>query len=202
MNESAAKRNGLYLWSRKIHLYLGIAISPFLLVFAISTLMLNHGVTPNPIEESSVASLEIEDGVEGPALVSTVLDQLGLTGEVVGRGQILDGKTVVRVSRPGKVTVVTVDIAAREAQVKDRIFGLMDTMRYLHLNPGPHKSPTWTFSKLWGWVADSTVYITLLLTLTGVYMWVVLKSERRAGLIALGSGAFGFAIILFTLLAL
>ena len=55
---------------------------------------------------------------------------------------------------------------------------------------------------MWGWVADSTVYITLFLTLTGIYMWTILKSERKAGLLALGSGAFAFIAILYGLIAL
>ena len=55
---------------------------------------------------------------------------------------------------------------------------------------------------MWGWVADSVVYITLFLTVTGIYLWLVLKSERKAGMLALGSGAFGFAAILYALLVL
>lgn len=202
MNDIPRNPKRFYHWNRQLHLYLGIAVSPFLLVFAVSTILLNHGVTPSPIEEKSTVPIQIENGMEGGALVESVLNQLQLTGEVVGRGQVRNGRTMVRVAKPGNVKIITVDIEKREAVVLERSFGLMDTMRYLHLNPGPHKSPSWIFSKMWGWVADSTVYITLFLTLTGIYMWAVLKSERKAGLIALGSGAFAFVAILYSLLAL
>ncbi len=200
MNHTPPKPRSIYRWSRQLHLYLGIAVSPLLLVFAISTIFLNHGVTPKPVEERSTVLLELDEELRGPALVESVTSQLGLTGEVVGRGQERNGKTVIRVAKPGNAKIITVDLEKSEALIVNRSFGLLDTLRYLHLNPGPHKHPDWVFSKLWGWVADTTVYITLLLTLTGLYLWAVLKTERRAGLVALGTGAFAFVAILYALL--
>ena len=202
MNNSPRNSKSLYHWSRQLHLYLGIAVSPLLLIFAITTILLNHGMTPSPVIQNTTVTLALDDTLEGPALVESVLEQLDLTGEVVGRGQVRNGRTMIRVARPGNAKIINVDVGKQEAVISDRAFGLMDTLRYLHLNPGPHKSPSWIFSKMWGWVADSTVYITLLLTLTGIYLWTVLKSERRAGLIALGTGAFCFVAILYSLLAL
>ncbi len=200
MNPSPQKPKRFYHWSRQLHLYLGIGVSPLLLIFAITTILLNHGMTPSPMIQDTTVSISLEDGLEGPALVESVLEQLNLTGEVVGRGQIRNGKTTIRVAKPGNARIINVDVEKQEAVVSDRAFGLMGTLRYLHLNPGPHKSPSWIFSKMWGWVADSTVYITLFLTVTGIYLWTVLKSERKAGLIALGTGAFAFVAILYSLL--
>ena len=200
MIQKPGRSKRLYHWTRQLHLYLGIFISPLLLVFAVSTIFLNHGVTPKPIIEDFVVPIEVEEGVEGEALVADVLGQLQVSGEVVGRGQIQGGKTVIRVTRPGHTKIITVDIAKQEASISARTFGLIDTIRYLHLNPGPHKHPNWMFSKMWGWVADSTVYITLFLTLTGIYLWAVLKTERKAGVLALGSGALVFVATLYALL--
>lgn len=202
MKSTSRNPQRLYHWSRQLHLYLGIAVSPFLLVFAISTILLNHGFTPNPIEEKTTVPLRLSDDLSGESLVGEVLRQLNVTGEVIGRGQVRNGRTVIRVARPGNAKIITVDIEKKEAALSDRSFGLIDTMRYLHLNPGPHKSPNWIFSRMWGWVADATVYLTLFLTLTGIYMWAVLKSERKAGLVAMGSGAFVFVAILYSLLFL
>jgi len=170
------------------------------LVFAISTIFLNHGVTPSPLVEDFTVPIQLDAEANGQALVDSVLEQLDLTGEVVGRGQVRNGKTVIRVAKPGNAKIITVDVANGEAAISDRSFGLLDTLRYLHLNPGPHKHPSWIFSKLWGWVADTTVYVTLFLTVTGIYMWLVLKSERKAGLVALGSGVCAFIAILYSLL--
>lgn len=200
MTEPNRKPGGFYRWNRQLHLYLGIAVSPILLVFAVSTLFLNHGVKPNPSESKETVPLTLDAALEGKALVASVLEQLGMSGEVAGNGQIRNGRTLIRVARPSGAKIVAVDIAKSEAQITERSFGLLDRLRYLHLNPGPHKSPSWILSKAWGWVADATVYIALLLTLTGFYLWTVLKSERKAGLIALGTGVFAFSFILYALI--
>ncbi len=200
IDDTPRKSRLLYRWNRQLHLYLGIVASPLLLIFAITTILLNHGVTPSPLIQDATVSVVLEEGLEGPALVESVLAQLDLTGEVVGRGQVRNGKTTIRVAKPGNAKIINVDVESQEAVISDRVFGLMDTLRYLHLNPGPHKSPSWIFSRMWGWVADSTVYITLFLTVTGIYLWSVLRSEQKAGLIALGSGAFAFVTILYSLL--
>lgn len=202
MSTSERKPSSFYRWNRRLHLYLGIAVSPILLVFAVSTLFLNHGVKPSPSESKETISLVISEGLEGKELVANVLDQLQLSGEVIGNGQIRNGRTTIRVARPGSAKFINVDVANSEAQITERSFGFLDRLRYLHLNPGPHKSPSWFFSKVWGWVADSAVYVTLLLTLTGLYMWAVLSSERKSGLVALGSGVFAFTAILYALIAL
>ena len=129
MIQKTGRSKRLYHWTRQLHLYLGIFVSPLLLVFAISTIFLNHGVTPNPIIEDRTVPIVLEGGVEGEALVADVLGQLQVSGDVVGRGQIQGGKTVIRVLRPGNTKIITVDIAKQEASISDRTFGLMDTIR-------------------------------------------------------------------------
>ncbi len=192
----------LYRWNRLLHLYLGVALSPLLLLFAVTAILLNHGVTPSPVIAETRVPIVWDETLSGEAWVKDILEQLDLTGEVVGRGQVRNGRTVIRVARPGNAKIITLTAGESEAVISDRSFGLVDTMRYLHLNPGPHKSPTWIGSIAWGWVADATVYITLILTVTGIYLWLVLKAERKAGLVALGSGALAFAAILYALIGL
>ena len=201
MDQSPRKPKRFYHWNRELHLYLGLIVSPFLLIFAVSTILLNHGMKPSPVENKTTVPIELKEGLEGEALVADVLDQLNFTGEVFGRGKFRNGKTTINISKPGNVKFVTVDIEKKEVLIANRSFGFIDTLRYLHLNPGPHKHPTWIFSKAWGSVADGTVYIALFLTLSGIYMWTVLRAERKAGLVALGSGALAFVAIFYALIA-
>jgi hypothetical protein len=70
--------------------------------------------------------------------------------------------------------------------------------------PGPHNANirgNWPFTRLWGWLADTTVYLLLFLSATGVYLWTALRAERRAGLVVLGAGALSFAVIVAALVA-
>jgi hypothetical protein len=45
---------------------------------------------------------------------------------------------------------------------------------------------------VWRVLADGTVYLMLFITVSGIYLWVVLRSERRIGLALLTLGAFSF----------
>ena len=98
--------------------------------------------------------------------------------------------------------MVRVDLASGVAEIETRETGIWDAMIYLHRMPGPHNVAirgNWLLMRLWGWVADATVYLTLFLTASGVYLWALLRAERRAGLICLGSGALSFFLIVFAL---
>ena len=85
----SSNSKGLYQWTRKLHLYTGLFISPFLLLNAISTLYLNHSVRVKPVDEAQgTVPIEVAAGTEGMDLVNQVLKQLELSGEVAGRGQV------------------------------------------------------------------------------------------------------------------
>ena len=43
MSRKSWMGKGFYRWLRQLHLYFGVFICPFLLIFAVSTIMLNHG---------------------------------------------------------------------------------------------------------------------------------------------------------------
>ncbi len=113
---------------------------------------------------------------------------------------VRDNKTTIFVMRPGVTRRVVVDKKTGQAEITLKTFGWLDTMRYLHMNPGPHKPANWFFGKMWGWLADTTVYLTLFLTVSGIYMWVVLQAERKLGLMALGAGCLSFGAITYALL--
>jgi hypothetical protein len=197
-NRSTSKL--LYDWTRRLHFYFGLFVSPFILIFSVSTIMLNHGWQPVPQEFTYTVPLPIDESLKGAQLVSQLTSQLNLRGEIIGNGVVRDNKTMIVVMRPGATRRIVVDTKARQAEVTLRTFGFLDTMRYLHMNPGPHKPTRWIFGKLWGWVADTTVYLTLFLTVSGVFMWLVLKSERRLGLLALGAGCLSFGASTYALL--
>ena len=195
---SSSKR--FYQWTRKLHLYAGLFISPFLLLYAVSTIYLNHSVRPKPVdEELGTMPLQLDPGLEGMDLVNEVLAQLELSGEIAGRGQVRNNQTVIRVARPGVIKVVSVNLADQQATVVERTNGLLGAINYLHFNPGLHRVPKWGMTLFWGWLADATVYLTLFLTVSGIYLWLVIKAERKVGLLILGGGVASFVSLILAL---
>lgn len=115
---------GLYQWTRKLHLYTGLFISPFLLVYAVSTLYLNHSVRAKPVDVAQgTVQIQLDEGVEGMDLVNQVLEQLKISGEIAGRGMVRNSQTIIRVARPGTVKVVTVNIQKTRGDYSRAIYG-------------------------------------------------------------------------------
>ncbi len=102
---------------------------------------------------------------------------------------------VVPVSVPGREQVVTVDLTAKSAAISERATGLADALIVLHKAPGPHLADiraNWLPMVAWRWLADGTVYLVLFVSVSGIYLWLVLRSERRTGLVLIGVGALTF----------
>jgi hypothetical protein len=50
----------------------------------------------------------------------------------------------------------------------------------------------WFYMRAWRWLADATVYLVLFVSLSGIYLWYVLRAERAVGLVLLLAGGITF----------
>ena len=106
-----------------------------------------------------------------------------------------EAKLIIPVSIPGRATTVTINLASREATIVTRETGLADALITLHKFPGGHGPDirmNWFYMKAWRWFADATVYLTLFISVSGIYLWYMLRAERRVGLILLAAGTLTF----------
>ena len=209
MKLSAEK--AVYRWTRDLHLYLGLLMSPFVIAFATSVLFLNHAKvdTGAATSVSTVhnvripSALEAARGREAVDLAREIVDQVGVAGEIgfvryVRREQ----RFVLPVSTPGLETIIDVDVSSKTAVVSRRKMGILESVGYLHKNPGPHNADlrgNWFWTRVWRWLADGTVYLVLFISVTGVYLWFAIKAERRIGLALLGAGTLSFFGLLYSL---
>jgi len=195
----------LYIWTRDLHLYFGLFVSPFLIAFASSVFFVNHvPVNPSDAEMTvtTFAHLQVPEGIEEAQdmervrLVQRVLPQVGVSGEInFVRAYPKERRLVIQVVRPGVEATLDLDVAAGTAKVSHRRTSLGETISYLHRMPGPHNVSirgNWFWTGVWRWIADGTVYLVLFLSLSGLYLWTALRSERRIGLMLLAAGAFTF----------
>jgi hypothetical protein len=202
----------LYRWVRDLHLYFGLFVSPFLLLFAASVFFLNHGKlalgTPAPAE--TFHDLRIPDGfdrLQGREAVNRatdVLAQLPLAGEIGFLRYVRqDRHLIFPVSRPGLEATVDVDLDGRSASVTRRKAGLWEAIAFLHKMPGPHNVAirgNWRWIRVWKWFADATIYLTLFISVSGIYLWYALKAERRIGLTLLTAGAATFLGLIYAVI--
>ena len=200
-----------YRVTRDLHLYFGLFISPFILVFAVSVFFLVHRLSPNAAvgTKSLISKLSLPPDLEnlsGRPLVDRlipILKQNGVEGEL-GWVQHFpkEHRFVIPVSVPGRTTTVTLDVNEREASVERRVTGLADALIVLHMSPGQHMAgirKNWIYMLVWSWLADATVYLTLFITVSGIYLWYVLRSERRNGVTLLLAGTASFFGMVYAL---
>jgi hypothetical protein len=195
-----------YRLIRDLHLYSGLFITPFVLVFAISVFFLVHSWLPRIAPETSttrvVSSVPLPvdlANLSGRPLIDALrpaLEQAGVPGEVgFVRHMVKEGKLTIPVTIPGRETTVSISITNREATIVTREAGLANALVTLHKSPGQHGPDirmNWLFMRVWRWMADTTVYLILFISVSGIYLWYVLRAERTVGVILLFAGALSF----------
>ena len=201
----------LYVVTRDLHLYAGLFLSPFVVVFAVSVFYLAH----SQVAVESAAATRVATGVNFPESLDSlngrelvdglrpVLDRVGVSGEVNFVRKIpKDHRIVVPVMQPGREITVDLDMERHTATVADQTTGFAEALIHLHKMPGPHNVSVRgnsLYMRVWRVLADATTYGLLFLTLSGVYLWTVLRAERRVGLALISAGAFSFFGVLYAI---
>ena len=194
----------LYLVTRDLHLYFGLFLSPFILVFSISVFYLVHGFAQRAAPDASDTSRTVSNLViprdigrmQGRSRVEalrSVLEQLDVHGDIdFVRHVAAEHRLIVPVRLPDRDTIISLDYDRRTANVTSRRQSLGEALVYLHKMPGPHNADVRgnsRFMRVWRSLADVTAYLLLFITVSGIYLWTALRAERRVGLALMLAGA-------------
>lgn len=201
----------LYRWTRDLHLYFGLFVSPFVLLFAASVFYLNHGkLFPTTTSTELFRDLRIPEGfdqvkgMEAAQRAQGILPQVGVEGEIgFVRYVAKDRHLILPVSKAGIEATVDVDLTARSATVKRRTMSFWESLAYLHKMPGPHNVAVrgnWIGTRVWRWFADATIYLLIFISISGVYMWWAVKGERRIGATLLMAGFVTLAGLIYAVI--
>jgi len=201
-----------YFILRNLHLYVGLFLSPFVLLFAVSAFLLNHPGIPlgAPVEcQTKVMQVDVPrgfdklEGMERMQQARQILRQASVSGEI---GPVhysdKDGRLIIPVSKPGYETTVDVTLRTGLASITERGTGFLDSFIYLHKMPGPHLANirgNWWVVRAWTWFADGTAWLLIFLSVSGAYLWAVLRSERHIGLMLLAGGVISFLGALYAI---
>jgi hypothetical protein len=200
MKRIAFFNRSTYLWMRDLHLYTGLLLSPFVVLFALTGIFFAHSW--NPFESDTPLKPRTWEGrVELPEegakldLAKEAIRQLGLTGEIRVWG---DGyPATFSVHTPQREIQIRLDQETGAAELTEHLLDTGQGMAFLHAMPGPHggaeNKRNSVLVRLWGWTADSVVYLLLFLSAGGIYLWWTLTAIRRRGgmWLALGFVSFG-----------
>lgn len=192
---------------RRVHLYLGLLLLPWVTMYAVSTWFFNHaGVSRHghapAADDQWVPLWEKEYAIDLPA---------GQEGLRATAGKILaDNRLEARygVQRQGQRLTVNLpnfrqpmrlvyEADRRKLRAEQRKFSWSEALQRMHVRTG-YGQPG-LLHNLWAVMVDVFSATTLLWVATGIYLWWKLPATRRWGFFALGGGFASIALLLATL---
>ncbi len=186
---------------RRAHLYMGLFLLPWVIMFGVSSIPLNHVMSPDPVRWTQVAEHRFS------AVVPPAGENLRPIGrEMMNAAGVNGGYFVnranprqVNVNHPDFLTPVRVIYYTEESRltVEHRDFSTRQFITGMHFRGGYDMGGFW--DSVWALLVDIVSIALMLWIATGIYMWWQLPSTRRWGWLALGSGAICFAVIIATL---
>jgi hypothetical protein len=106
-----------YRWIRDLHMYLGLFLGPFVLVYATSTILFNHAYMPwggraARAGETRLVRVSVHDAENSLDVAKEVRHQVGVEGEIgfVSRPRTRP-ELSFSVEKPGRTTSVRVNLA-------------------------------------------------------------------------------------------
>jgi hypothetical protein len=187
----------MYNAVRKIHLYSGLIILAFLMMYFVSGYMMAHRpwfLTASRPPMTQTATLQSADALPADQLAAEVKAQLGLVGRIQFPQKQPADLTRFWVNRPG--TMVRVEVPARERQihVTTQRVGLVGTLIMLHKVNG--YDDQWLFDA-YALFCDLAGLSMILFALSGVYLWWKRAKNRTWGILCLAAScAYAAAVLL------
>jgi hypothetical protein len=177
-------------WGLLLHIYVSMAGFVLTLLFAITGLTLNHqdfGASEPAVTMSSIA-LPADVATRGGADVvgPWLKGNLGITTPLSDYKE--DERQIqATFAAPGHRTVVTIDRAARTADVETETRGLLGKLDDLHkgFDSGP----------VWYWIIDIAAVLLTISALTGMMTLLGLRHRRVMGFVMGGLGLVTLAVI-------
>lgn len=193
-----------YFLIRKLHLYFGLFISPFVIIFSLGLFVFNHpGLMQkiDPVNQLSEIRAQIRNvNYEGADLkvAKAIIKELNITGEInfISRNK---NSIFFPVIKPGLKSEVRVDLKTDSVRIKSEYEGPVRATAWLHSMPGPHNvnvRGNSFYIKAWRGIADTVVYLLLFLTISGIILWYSTGLERKSGLVTLILGILFFIALL------
>jgi hypothetical protein len=188
-----------------VHIYGGLLCFSYLILFGISVLNFNH---PFPFTQSpsSVATwaeplvvpgLARTDGKSAAEAVNVrreneraIVRSMGSFAAPSGNpeGGWVDGETYhAHFVRPGKAYDVDVRPGQGSAKVTQTRAGVWSLIRDLHGSVVVY--PESALASTWRWYTELCTFVVVAAGVSGVYLWVAGRRERRIGLVVLAAAA-------------
>src|SRR5262245_61606394 len=181
---------------RRIHLYLALFLTPWILMYAASTFVMNHrdqfrraygGPPPPPVVEREQPYDGIfPEGADANQIAGQILASLDLDGTFNANKRPRDGAVVINRLDPVTPRRITYLPAAKKVTI-ERV--PWDTRAYLERM---HRRRGYQYDRAledsWAFSVDLFIAAVCFWVFSGIWMWWEIKTARRWGALALAAG--------------
>jgi hypothetical protein len=202
----------IFRWNRRLHIYTGLFLLFFILLFSFSGLLLNHGnwkfasFWDERKETKTESHVDIPAITDSLSLIQHILKQLKISGEI-SNVSLSPESIYFRVSKPGLIQEINVDLKSCISSSKEIAFNWWGKIRTLHTFNGSDKAhpeikPNWLITNIWRLVMDLVATGLIFLSISSWVMWYELRKSYPAGLpvLALGGAVAIFFIFILQIL--
>jgi hypothetical protein len=185
---------------RRAHLYAGLFLLPWVIMFGVSTIPINHQ-TPEPANWTRIGEHTFDAPVPDAA---ENLRPLGR--EMMKAAGVEGGYWIFRVNpkhvqagHPDFLSPIRLNYfpAEKRLTVEKRPFSVRPFLSGMHTRSGYDTGGTWDTA--WAVFIDIVCVGLILWIASGIYMWWGLPSTRRWGWLAIATGIVCFGVIIAAL---
>lgn len=198
--------------NRRVHIYTGLALLLFVILFAGTGLLLNRHWAftefwPQRRVELTEVSFAVPLVAQGDtAAAREILGKLGLKGEVARTEASADGRLTVQASRPGENLKIEADLRVGRARVERTKVNGWGVVSTLHTFVGvsetePERRRDWWLTSLWSLAVDLTAVGLILLVIGGLVEAWAANAKRLPLVVTFGAGALACLTFVLGVLA-
>lgn len=173
------------------HLYLGLLITPYVVIYALSAVALNHSIKGRRSEPvSAVVAVTIPEAEDDIARARAISEQVGMPGWL-NKAKVrrpTAEELVFEIGRPGSRVTIQVDEAAGQAEVTTRRFGIVGVLTGLH---GLRDLGGTFWGRTWAVFTEVSAWVLALALFSGTALWLPRPSARVLGASFLAAGTVG-----------
>jgi hypothetical protein len=189
---------------RRTHLYLALFLTPWVLMYTLSTFVMNHrdwfrGRPPAPPKWERVSE-QVYDG-QFPSGASTsiqaaqILMSLGIDG--AHQASMRDGKLVIQRNTATQPLRLTFTPESKQLLLERQAPNASAFLERMHRRRGFETG--YALDNVWAFTVDLFIAGVIFWALSGLWMWWELKVTRTLGALALVGGVALFAFFLAVL---
>ena len=169
---------------RSLHVYLSLTAFGLLLFFSVTGWLMAHQETfglNEPVTTEETISLKERPDLLMPEKRADLLLELGLSGRLTE-----NEAEFFQLQSPGQAVWVELNSDTSEITIVHETRGLIGGFFDLHRNRNT--------GGIGIWIQDLTAGLCLLVSLTGIYLWIPLRRRRTLGLATLTGGLLLLAL--------